>query len=144
MSISPSNIKMYMPKGRSMYPFLMENNSLIAKKVSQDLLHVGDIIIFNNSNCYIVHRLIKKFKNGDGKLLFQAKGDANYFLDSPVTYEDIIGKVYLIEKDASNGARQLIDLDCGLQKVINYSLAKFGYFKMCCRNLLRFCYHLLR
>jgi signal peptidase I len=126
-------VKIYIPKGRSMYPFLQSNCLLIVKKVPEHLLRIGDLIVFSTSqqkrDCYTVHRLIKKIKTTDGKILFQAKGDNNHIFDPPVLYANIIGKVFFVVKDSQGTAKKLLELNSWYRKILNYLLAKYYYCK---------------
>lgn len=116
-----------------MYPFLRGRNVLFVKKISPHLLSIGDVMVFKNSydsSNYIVHRLIKKIHIRGNEFLFQTKGDATIVADKPVYYENIIGKVYFIEKDSIWGSKKLFNLDSWHMKKINYLLAKTSCFRV--------------
>ena len=132
-----SIIEMYRLAGNSMKPFL-KKSILIIKKVPPKMLHIGDIIVYNDSRgIKIVHRIVKKIKLEDGGFLFQTMGDANNFLDVAVRYEDIVGKVYFTKR--INRYRQYViyKLDTFCKCKLGYLWAKFNY----CWGKI---YHLLR
>lgn len=152
-------VKIYRPKGNSMHPFLRENSVLIVKKVPEHFLRVGDVVIIRGEKdvCgangakksldlspYVAHRLIKKTKIADKEFLFQTKGDANYFFDCPVSYEDIIGKVYFIAEDDRVGGNELLDLDSWCRRKINYLMAKIGCFEVVCYRFFKYFQYGLR
>jgi signal peptidase I len=57
----------------------------------------GDIIVYRRSTNdeLIVHRAISKTENTDGTVTLVTKGDANLSNDSPITGDQVIGKVIL-------------------------------------------------
>ena len=64
---------------------------VLVKKVPEDKIHVGDVIMYKVGNYEIVHRVINK---SDG--YFQTKGDANPYMlpfEYKVSYSQVRGKV---------------------------------------------------
>ncbi len=149
-SDSSKALKMRVVHGKSMYPFLQPASVLVYKKVPEHHLHIGDLIVFGDiqnppySSSHIVHRLVKKIKTIEGKILYQAKGDANHSYDEPIAYEDVIGKVYLIEAQDKLGAKQLLELDNWRTTMVNYLLAKTSCYKSMAYRILRYFYHRLK
>lgn len=75
----------------SMLPTFQRGEGIIYRKIDgsyYDNLKVGDIIIYEKNNTYIVHRITKK----DNDLLL-TKGDNNNDVDDPVTKEQYVGIV---------------------------------------------------
>ena len=72
----------------SMEPTLYKNDLVFAKKVGEDELQTGDIVVFRRDGIKYVHRLIS-CENG----VFITQGDANTIADAPITFDDIEGKV---------------------------------------------------
>ena len=70
----------------SMEPALSKDDLIIVRKSNN--LAVNDIVVFQDGNSLIVHRIIET----DGKTV-TTKGDANNASDQPVSISDIKGKV---------------------------------------------------
>ncbi len=66
---------------------------IVIVKITNDV-NVNDIITYKNNNDFITHRVIKK----DEKQLI-TKGDANTSQDTPITQNDVVGKVIYIVND---------------------------------------------
>lgn len=85
----------------SMEPELRTGCIVVAKKVGQDELEIGDIISFYSTDSLIqgqaeTHRIVERHYLISGEREFITKGDANEADDSaPVLYRNIIGKVVL-------------------------------------------------
>ena len=65
----------------------LEIGDVVIVKLTNDV-EVGDIIVYKEEDYFITHRLIEK--NQDTLI---AKGDANNSEDSPISINDVIGKV---------------------------------------------------
>ncbi len=63
---------------------------IVVVKITNDV-NVNDIITYKNNNDFITHRVIQK----DEKQLI-TKGDANNSQDTPITQNDVVGKVIYI------------------------------------------------
>ncbi|MCH5156511.1 MAG: signal peptidase I [Clostridiales bacterium] len=72
----------------SMEPTLYKYDLVFAKKVTEDEIQTGDILVFKRDGTKYVHRLIS-CDNG----VYVTQGDANNISDEPITYADIEGKV---------------------------------------------------
>ena len=79
----------------SMTPTIEKGDAIIVKKLSKDeieKLHVGQILVFRNSNIILVHRITKLTENEKGELCFRTKGDFNDSEDLFLTsVNDVIG-----------------------------------------------------
>lgn len=76
----------------SMYPTLQKGDVIIISGDTSNL-HVGDIIIFNIGNKYVVHRIVE-IKLIDNVNYFITKGDNNITRDPfSITQQQIVGKV---------------------------------------------------
>ena len=72
----------------SMWPTLKKGDMVFIQGTTRpDEIEVGDIIVFRNARGFTIHRLAEKRSD-----TVVTKGDANNILDSPIKYEDIIGK----------------------------------------------------
>ena len=58
-------------------------------------LRQDDIIVYETENGMSTYRIVSIKQNEDGSLLFITKGDANDFVNDPVTEDQIIGRVIL-------------------------------------------------
>ena len=76
----------------SMEPDLPVGSMIVVKPVDYDEITIGDDInyLLKDSNVSVTHRVIKK--NDDSKMI-TTKGLANNNTDSPVDYENVVGKV---------------------------------------------------
>jgi signal peptidase I len=125
----PGSIEMYKVAGGSMRPFLRPGDILVIKKVAPEALCVGDVIAFHNSQQLgVVHRLIAKNKSADGVTMFQTRGDANSAPDFPVSYADIMGKVYFVEK--AGYWHRMLNLDIWFRRKTNYLRAQFSFYRI--------------
>jgi hypothetical protein len=111
--------------GRSMKPFLKGEEILTIRSVASSSLRKGDLIFFKSrEGCPVVHRIVKKGKNGNEGITFQTKGDALTVPDEPVRDEDILGKVCRVE----SGPR-CVDLERGIWSAVNYLAAAVSVFE---------------
>ena len=75
----------------SMEPFIPVDSLVIAQKTDPETLQSGDVIAFYEDGTVITHRVVE---NDTGNRQITTKGDANNVEDfSPVSYENVIGKV---------------------------------------------------
>ena len=76
----------------SMWPSLKRGDLILIKGINgKEEIEVGDIIVYKNPKGFTIHRVMEM--NED---TFVTKGDANNVNDSPVRYEEIIGKLLTI------------------------------------------------
>ncbi len=81
-------------RGRSMYPFVHENDILIIESRDAAELNPGDIALFRTKlGTYVTHRVIKK----TGPDTIVTKGDNSRRYDVPISAESVIGRVIQIE-----------------------------------------------
>lgn len=76
----------------SMEPDLPVGSMIVVKPVDYDEITIGDDINYslNGANISVTHRVVKK---DDSAKRITTKGLANNTYDSPVDYENVIGKV---------------------------------------------------
>jgi signal peptidase len=80
----------------SMHPKIKVGDVVITKKMAIDKIEVGDIVHVKRNDYYVIHRVIEK-KMTQGQIQLITKGDNNKTKDySPVTNEQVVGKVVLI------------------------------------------------
>jgi signal peptidase I len=73
----------------SMWPALKEGDLVFIEGVQKDELMIGDVIVFRNpeNDTFTIHR-IKELREDD----LITKGDANFDPDTPISYDDVIGR----------------------------------------------------
>jgi len=75
----------------SMWPALKRGDLVFIEGIdNKDQVKEGDIIVYRNARGFTIHRITQL--NEDNLI---TKGDANNGPDSPINYEDIIGKTLL-------------------------------------------------
>ncbi|MFH1956671.1 MAG: signal peptidase I [Patescibacteria group bacterium] len=72
----------------SMWPVLKKGDLVFIKGVNDKKdIQEEDIVIYNNREGFTIHRIVSM-----GATTITTKGDANKTMDSPVKYEEIVGK----------------------------------------------------
>jgi len=78
----------------SMWPDLKKGDLVLIKGIQdKSEIKVGDIVVYKNPKGFTIHRVVKL----DEDTLI-TKGDANNVNDSPVRYEEVIGKTLTFSK----------------------------------------------
>ena len=72
----------------SMRPVLKKGDLIFVKGVEKEDIRVGDIVIYRVGENFIVHRVVKL---EEGQLV--TKGDANAIEDTPVSYDQVVGRL---------------------------------------------------
>ena len=83
--------------GDSMSPLLRTGDAIYVEPVKADNLSIGDIILSKAGEKMRAHRLIKIYKEKGGGI-FRTKGDTFSSVDEPLGENNIIGRVYAVEK----------------------------------------------
>lgn len=85
-------IKGFIVLSGSMEPKIKIDDLVLSKEVSEDNLKVNDVIVFNDNNKIVTHRIIEITEENNIKK-YTTKGDANNTKDNnDITYKDILGK----------------------------------------------------
>lgn len=88
INVRNASLSRYAPTG-SMKPVLDENsNGIRIVPKSEEEIHVGDIITFEQDGNLIVHRVIEKGTDKEGTY-FITKGDNNSISDGKIRFKDI-------------------------------------------------------
>ena len=84
--------------GISMLPLLREGDNIL---VSHDLSRVqrGDILVFQQADGLVAHRLLRIIKQPDQENFYLTKGDNCTYFDSPLFESEVLGKVDSIHKN---------------------------------------------
>lgn len=88
---------------QSMAPVLQVGDHILLQPASADTLHRGDIVVIQQLDGYLTHRLI-----GQGAQGLSTKGDRNRLADAPIQANHIIGVVISLERDGHS-----VDLSTG-------------------------------
>lgn len=102
----------------SMMPLLRTGDEVLVQSASPDSIRPGDIIVFKNQDKLIVHRVIRRYNNGNPSFL--QKGDSTTAAEI-IRSEDVIGKVIAVRKGT-----KIICLNDRIWKVINCALTLFS------------------
>jgi len=88
INIKGTSISRYAPTG-SMLPVLDQgSNGIRIVPKSEDEIHIGDIITFEQDNMLIVHRVVE-IGTDDKGIYFITKGDNNNINDGKIRFENI-------------------------------------------------------
>ena len=71
----------------SMWPVLKQGDLVFIKAVGKEDIAVDDIVVWQNSKGFTIHRVIELKEN-----TLITKGDGNFTKDDPVLYSDVIGE----------------------------------------------------
>lgn len=82
--------------GYSMYPSLIPGDVAIIQKVESDKLKPGQVIVFEQRDRWIAHRIIRISR--EQSLVIQTQGDSVPKKDNPIHENDILGAVIEIER----------------------------------------------
>ena len=77
----------------SMWPALKEGDLIFIEGVAREELAVGDVVVYRNHDggTFTIHRIAELHENE-----LMTKGDANFNKDSPIAYEDVIGRAVAV------------------------------------------------
>ncbi len=89
-------------KGSSMEPLLKEGDAVTVCLIQPDQIKKGDMIAFRQNGCVIIHRLLKKRKNGDTWLYCQKGDNLNGW--GWIPEDSIIGKVTALRRSSGRVA----------------------------------------
>lgn len=104
------NIRMPV-RGSSMFPVLSTGDSIVVSL--PDNLKRGDIILYRDKGNLVCHRIVKVVKRSgpqahDDGVYYITRGDSLLYYDAPVSVDDIIGKVSVIERKRMSLPRRLL------------------------------------
>ena len=102
----------------SMLPLLNIGDNVLVQSIEPSKIRFGDVIVFKDLDKFIVHRVIKTYKNE--RISFLQKGD-NSTAAIIVSGENLIGMVNFVRK-----RNRLICINHGAWKIFNYFLIFFS------------------
>src|SRR4030042_1832324 len=94
-------------RGASMFPCILSGDEITIS--SDKNLKIGDIILLNDGQQKVCHRLVKLFEKNGTKYL-QTRGDSLFDLDEPITADQILGKIVRIRRDKITFSRRILQL----------------------------------
>ena len=84
--------------GWSMLPSVWPGDTLVIEKANSYTVSEGDIVLFGRDRRLFAHRVVTKCSYGaDSRVV--TRGDAMPAADSPVSEDELLGKVFLILRD---------------------------------------------
>jgi len=76
----------------SMWPVLKKGDLILIKGINEkEEIKLDDVIVYRNEKGFTIHRVIKLNEE-----TLVTKGDANNVKDKPIKYEDVIGKLLVM------------------------------------------------
>lgn len=108
--------------GYSMWPFLRAGQRIIARKIPPQELQVGDIILYNQADKVVCHRLVKVIKGDRGSCLY-ARGDNSTSRAELIPEEMYLGKAVAVIK-----AGRVINLNTRAQRGLGRLIIIIGPF----------------
>lgn len=107
-------------RGGSMRPLMQAGDRVLISRVAAESIACGDIIVFRRGSNMIVHRLLKKRRNGEGNYFIE-KGDHS---PAPGSFsaDQVIGRVTVVK-----GNGKLYSLDSPFSRFIGRALSVWFY-----------------
>ena len=115
--------------GRSMYPILRNGARVEVQPVAYDELQSGDLIVFTDGRGIVCHRLIRRSRR-----LCYLKGDTNLWMDAPVVWSQILGRVTRVIDEEY----RIHPIETPRHRRRAALLARFSYFYALYFHLLHF------
>jgi signal peptidase I len=84
--------------GSSMLPSIFPGDTLIVQRADMDVTHEGDIVLISRTGRLFAHRLVEK-QGEPEHVSALTRGDSMTQLDPPVSRDEVIGRVCLIERN---------------------------------------------
>jgi hypothetical protein len=96
-----------------MAPTAPVGSKVLIKAISDKKgVHFGDIIVFQDGDKLIIHRILCKHRNGEETLYLQ--GGDNYCQPSLVKENQVLGKIFAVQQNS-----QIIELDAFRGRLLN-------------------------
>lgn len=106
--------------GFSMAPNLCSGDIVMVEPLADREIRLGDLIVFRGvAGNLVLHRVLRRWRDKEGRRRAQTRGDANLHLDTAIPIEKILGRVYRIEK----GDTRVIDLNVTSERLRALAIA---------------------
>jgi hypothetical protein len=84
-------------RGHSMLPTLWPGDLLTVVTTTFEQVHPGDIVLYQRSERFFIHRVMRKLAGSDRPSLV-ARGDSMSGFDAPVLPEELLGKIVSVQR----------------------------------------------
>ena len=99
--------------GVSMAPRLRDHDRVLIEALQGKDARFGDLVLFRNAaGALVLHRVIRRWRDGGRSYHLQTRGDACVRLDASIDATRVLGRVRRIERKASTS----IDLDTAVER----------------------------
>lgn len=117
-------------RSASMAPVMQIGDRILVKRANLHNIRFGEIIVFQQEDKLVTHRVIGKRVNGRKVTLIQKGDNGSYF--APIPAEKVLGKVVCIRKGEKhikldNSLGKSINLLLGIASCFFYGLHRFRY-----------------
>lgn len=89
----------YPVKGRSMLPNILEGDLVFIKPCSTSEVNVGDIVVYQHGDTFIIHRVVEKIVTGK-EVLLRTKGDNNPIPDVTLVNDEMLRGIVILHLPA--------------------------------------------
>ncbi|MDI6734757.1 MAG: signal peptidase I [bacterium] len=108
-------------QGYSMWPFFHPKDQVLLKMgISYEEIKIGDIVLYENGEYFILHRVIN-IQNKVTLKNFLLKGDFLLINDGMIPSDEIIAKVVLLKK-----CQMIINIENSTMEKVNFIIAKLS------------------
>ena len=108
--------------GPSMTPSIQGGEWIVVRRVSPERIAVGDVVIYENGNLFVAHRVIRK-RCEDGCVYLTTKGDAHLGAEGEIPAEKALAKVVALKKPGRG-----IEMDSLRWQLTNRLIAYYSLF----------------
>jgi signal peptidase I len=117
--------------GGSMAPILRDGDTVTLRRADASAVRPGDIVFYRRAaGPGVLHRVIRRRRLRDGRLLFQTMGDALCTPEQPFDQEALLGMAVAVRRATEAGGEQVIPLRAAAARVrgrITALLARAGF-----------------
>jgi len=89
----------YPVKGMSMLPNINEGDLVLIKPCSTKDVNIGEIVVYQRGDTFIIHRVVNKVMK-DGEILLMTKGDNNPVPDAVLVDDEMLKGVVVLHLPA--------------------------------------------
>ena len=119
-------------KGDSMLPMLRDGDVVDVLQVSPGQLRIGDLLLIETKGGgLLLHRYLTSRVRG-GRVWLITKGDASREVDTPISPEQVRGRVVQINREG-----QIVSLEGRKVRLANYALAKLSPYRHLFERVVR-------
>lgn len=80
-------------QGVSMEPKHRQGDVVLVRKIDGDQANAGEIVVFNDGDAKVMHRVIKRYTNDSGELMLVTQGDNVPVPDHPILASQVEGRL---------------------------------------------------